>query len=78
MYVDFKFFLCYNFLQLWIYVTIGKSNEKAHVTKKFVHTTFKVNMIRMINLKEFKDMLTNKKNLDSMKKEERHTWYSLT
>ncbi len=54
--------------------TSGRSNEKAHITQKLVHTIFKVNMIKMINFKEFKDMLENKQYLDAMNKEERCTW----
>jgi hypothetical protein len=58
--------------------TIGKSNEKAHVTQKFVHKILKINMIDMIDLKKFKDMLLQNIYLDSMNKEEGGTWYSLT
>ncbi len=35
-------------------------------------------MIGMKNLKEFKDMLSNKQYADSMNKKEGQTWYSLT
>jgi len=48
--------------------TIGKSSEKTHVTQKFVHKIFKVNMIKMIDLKESKDMLIKNIYLDSMNK----------
>ncbi len=39
---------------------------------------FKVNMIGMIDLKEFKGMLLDKQYTNSMNKEEGRTWYSLT
>jgi hypothetical protein len=66
------------FLTSYILFSIFKLNEKAHVTQKFVHTIFKVNMIRMTYLKEFTDMLLNKQYTNSMNKEEGQTWYSLT
>jgi hypothetical protein len=37
----------------YILFAIFKSNENIHVTQKFVHTIFKINMISMKNLKEF-------------------------
>jgi hypothetical protein len=43
----------------YILFSIFRSNEKTHVTQKFVHTIFKVNIIRMTNL-ESKDMLLDK------------------
>jgi len=66
------------FLVFYILFSIFRSNEKAHVTQKFVHTIFKVYMIGMIDFKEFKDMLLDKQYTNSMNKEEGHTWYSLT
>jgi hypothetical protein len=61
------------FLMFYNLFSIFKFNEKAHVTQKFVHTIFKVNMIGMIDLKEFKDMLLNKQYVDSINKEEGQT-----
>jgi hypothetical protein len=66
------------FLMFYILFFIFRSNEKAHVTQKFIHTIFKVYMIRMIDFKEFKDMLSDKQYTNSMKEKEGWTWYFLT
>jgi hypothetical protein len=67
------------FLMSYILFSIFRSNEKVHVTQKFVqYTIFKINMIGMIDLKEFKGMLLDKQYTNSMNKEEGWTWYSLT
>ncbi len=63
------------FLVFYILFSIFKSNEKVHVTQKFVHTIY---MIGMIDFKEFKGMLLDKQYTNSMNKEEGQTWYSLT
>jgi hypothetical protein len=48
-------------LMFYILFSIFKSNEKVHVTQKYVqYTIFKVNMIGMIDLKEFKGILLDK------------------
>jgi hypothetical protein len=57
----------------YILFSIFKSNEKVHVTQKFVEYT-----IGMIDLKEFKGMLLDKQYIDLVNKEEGRTWYSLT
>jgi hypothetical protein len=56
-------------LMFYILFSIFKSNEKVHVTQKYVqYTIFKVNMIGMIDLKEFKGILLDKQYTDSMNK----------
>jgi hypothetical protein len=69
-------FLCYHFFYNYICVYQWQVKWKGPYNPKVCSHNFKVNMIKMIDFKEFKDMLKNKQYLDLLNKEERCTWYS--